>query len=165
MLDRSASGVNDLDLLVKRADAQRFIGLLYQLGLKEAQAAPEGRHPGVIHYYGYDAETGRMVHIHAHYQLILGHDLLKDYHLLMETPFLERTVQNGLLRVPIPELEFIVFIVRMMLKRPFLDVRGRGSLSAAMSQELQYLQSKVNRDLLSEMLATPCSFDQSTVVR
>ena len=33
-LDRSASGDNDLDLLVSRADVPRFTGILYRLGFK-----------------------------------------------------------------------------------------------------------------------------------
>ena len=35
-LDCSAKGDNDLDLLVGRADIQRFIEILYRLGFKEA---------------------------------------------------------------------------------------------------------------------------------
>src|SRR5215216_6509818 len=37
-LDRSASGDNDLDLLISRADASKFTEILYRLGFRQAQA-------------------------------------------------------------------------------------------------------------------------------
>ena len=74
-LDRSARGDNDLDLLVSRADVQRFTEILHQLGFKEAWVPPEQQMPGVLDYYGYDGDANRLVHVHAHYQLILGHHM------------------------------------------------------------------------------------------
>jgi hypothetical protein len=65
MLARSATGDNDLDLLVDRRDAQRFLAVLARLGFRQA-VAPGGReHPGVSHHDVLDEESGRLVHIHA----------------------------------------------------------------------------------------------------
>ena len=153
MLDRSASGENDLDLLIKRADAQRFTHILYQLGFKGAQSVPKRRYPGIKHFCGYDARSDKIVDVHAHYQLILGNDLLKNYHLLMEKPFLESAVQDRLFKVPAPGLEFIVFVIRMMLKRPFLCLGKWKSFSVSESQELEYLQSKTCQDRVYTMLS------------
>src|SRR5512141_391462 len=80
-LDRTASGDNDLDLLVSRPDAQRFTEILCSLGFKEVLAPAEDELPGVLNYYGHDERTGRLVHVHAHYQLVLGNDLSKNYRL------------------------------------------------------------------------------------
>jgi len=153
MLDRSASGENDLDLLVGRTDAQRFTRLLYQLGFKEAQTVPGWQQPGIVHFYGYDAHSDKLVHVHAHYQLILGHDLLKNYRLSIETSFLECAVQNGPFKVPIPEMEFIVFVIRMVLKRPLCDLRRHRSLSDSANQELQYLQSQTCQERIPAMFS------------
>ena len=65
-IDRSASGDNDLDLLVHRPDSARFEQILRRLGFREAQPPGWKRLPGVYHAYGVDAPTGRRVHIHAH---------------------------------------------------------------------------------------------------
>ena len=154
MLDRSASGENDLDLLVGRADAQRFTRILYQLGFKEAQPVPQWRYPGILHFYNYDARFDKLVHVHAHYQLVLGHQLLKNYHLSIEAPFLAFAVQDGLFKVPLPELEFIVFVIRMVLKRPLFDLKRHNPLSVSASQELQYLQSQASQEQIHTMLAT-----------
>src|SRR5690349_25177958 len=56
-LDRSASGENDLDLLVSRADAGRFAEILCRLGFKEAFAPEADDLPGVRDYYGYDRKS------------------------------------------------------------------------------------------------------------
>src|SRR4030067_173564 len=65
-IDRSASGENDLDLLVKRADLSRFSELLFQMGFKQARASALKQMPGVEDYYGYDSQADRLVHVPAH---------------------------------------------------------------------------------------------------
>ncbi|MGI0013972.1 MAG: hypothetical protein ACREBU_11105, partial [Nitrososphaera sp.] len=120
-LDRSASGDNDLDLLVSRTDEPRFTEVLSRLGFKHATAPAEKDMPGVLNYYGYDAEADKLIHVHAHYQLIVGHDMTKNYRLPIERPYLESAVQGDLFKVPAPEFEFIVFVIRMILKHSTWD--------------------------------------------
>jgi thymidylate kinase len=158
VLDRSARGDNDLDLLVSRADMQRFTEILYRLGFKEARVLEEQQLPGILNYYGYDKEAGRFIHVHAHCQLVLGHDRTKNYRLPIEEPFLESATQGDLFKVPTPEFEFIVFVMRMILKYSTWDVIiGRqGRVPDASRQELAYLQSLVSwsgiYDLLEQYL-------------
>ncbi len=153
-LDRSASGDNDLDLLVSRADIPRFTEILSRLGFKGAEASAEKWMPGVVDYFGYDAEVDRLIHVHAHYQLILGHDMTKNYRLPIERPYLESAVQGDVFKVPAPEFEFIVFVIRMVLKHSTWDViLGRqGRLKTAERQELAYLQARINQDRVLDIL-------------
>lgn len=154
MLDRSASGENDLDFLVNRADVQLFTEILYRLGFKQARDLPLREMPGVLDYYGYDAAVNRLVHIHAHYELILGHDATKNYHIPIERPYLESAVQGDLFKIPAPEFELIVFVIRMILKHSTWDaILGRqGRLSAAEREELSYLQSRVSQEQMYHIL-------------
>src|SRR5687767_2888111 len=78
MLARSARGENDLDLLVHREDAQQFHAVLARLGFRHAAAPGCREHPGVSHHYGLDRDTGRLVHIHAHFLLVVGDDTTKN---------------------------------------------------------------------------------------
>jgi thymidylate kinase len=153
-LDRSARGENDLDLLISRNDAPRFTELLCRLGFKQVKAPPENQMPGVLDYFGYDAAADRMVHVHAHYQLILGHDLTKNYRLPIEKPYLDSAVQGALFKVPAPEFEFIVFVIRMALKHSTWDaILGReGALNAGERRELAYLQARINQDRIASLL-------------
>ncbi len=153
-LDRSASGENDLDLLVKRADVQRFTQVLYRLGFKEAIAPSIKQMPGVLDFFGYDHEADKLVHVHAHYQLILGDDMTKNYHLPIERPFLESAHQDALFKIPAPEFELIVLVIRMMLKHATWDalISRHGTLPIAARQELEYLQARVDRLKIDDVL-------------
>lgn len=69
-LGQASRGETDLDLLIGRESAQKFTQVLCGLGFREALAPDCENLPGVQHYYGNDRETGRLVHVHAHFQLI-----------------------------------------------------------------------------------------------
>jgi thymidylate kinase len=159
-LDRSGAGENDLDLLVSRADVQLFTLILSELGFKEAEDMPEKQLPGVLNYYGYDGEADKLVHVHAHCQLILGHDATKNYHLPLERAFLISALQRDLFKVPAVELEFLVFVIRMILKHATWDtiLMKRGVLSISEREEAAYLEACVNHARIGETLRLhlPC---------
>ena len=154
MLARSASGENDLDLLISRADAPRFTEILFRLGFRQVKAPVEKEMPGVQDYYGYDEQAEKWVHVHAHYQLIMGHDMTKNFRLVLEGPYLESASQGELFRVPAVEFEFIVFVIRMILKHSTWDaIIGReGKLTTSERKELIYLQAGSNQQRLQEIL-------------
>ena len=67
----------------------------------------KNRIPGVLDYYGYDEEADKLIYVHAHYLLILGHDMTNNYRLLIESLYLESTVQGDLFNVPVPEFDYL----------------------------------------------------------
>jgi thymidylate kinase len=145
-IERSANGENDLDLLVGRNDSQHFIEILAQLGFKEAHTPQGEKLPGVRDYYGYDEDGDRLIHVHAHFQLVIGHDLTKNYHIPIEASFLESATQNGLFRIPGPEFELAIFIIRMIIKHSTLDtiIMRHGYLSESERSELEFLLSNTS---------------------
>lgn len=153
-IDRSASGENDLDLLISRADATKFAEILFRMGFKQAKAQPEKEMPGVVSYFGYDAEADVWVHVHAHYQLILGHDMSKNFRLPIEKPFIESAVHDGLFNIPAPEFEYIVLVIRMILKHSTWDtILGReGSLKKAERAEMEYLEARIDQAEVESIL-------------
>lgn len=154
-IDRSASGENDLDLLIHRKDRERFSALVAALGFKEAGHRGEAYLPGVISYYGYEPTAGRLIHVHAHYQLVLGHDRTKNYRLPLEEAYLASATQQGLFYLPTVEFEFVVFVLRMVLKYATWDaVLGRqAKLPAAAKRELTYLLERVQWAEVNRILA------------
>jgi thymidylate kinase len=153
-LDRSASGINDLDLLVSRADTNRFNRILIDLGFKQCQAPREKQIPGVLNFFGFDIEADKLIHVHAHYQLIMGHDMTKNYRLPIERPYLESAIQTDLFKIPAPEFEFIVFVIRMVLKHSTWDsiLSRQGRLKITEREELAYLQSRIELDRVYSIL-------------
>jgi thymidylate kinase len=153
-IELSAAGEKDLDLLVNRADVQLFTEILYRLGFKQARDLPTRQMPGVLDYYGYDAACDKLIHVHAYYELIVGHDLTKNYHIPIERPYLEYAVQSDLFKMPAPEFELIIFVIRMMLKHFTWDaILGRQRrLSAAEREKMSYLQSRVSQQQMDKIL-------------
>jgi thymidylate kinase len=154
-LDRSSCGINDLDLLVDRADSQAFIEILYRLGFKESESPDDLSMPGVHNYYGYDKISDVIVNVHAHYQMILGHDLTKNYHFPIETAYLNSSVQGDLFRVPAPEFELIVFVLRMVIKHFTWDtfLLRHWHLSGSEIRELDYLVNRVSETKMLGILS------------
>jgi thymidylate kinase len=155
MLHRSASGENDLDLLVERRDLPAFLGVLAACGFKQARPRRRGRQvPGVVHYYGLDASTGTFVHVDAQAQLILGDDTTKNVRLPIEAAYLASSRQEALFRVPAPEFELAVLVLRLALKHATWDAAafGLGGLNTAERRELGYLSARVSSDALRRVV-------------
>jgi len=142
-IDRSASGDNDLDLLVARRDIDRFEEILRRFRFKNAIQREIDRVPGVYHAYALDETAGRLVHVHAHYQLVLGDDMTKNYRLPIEEAYLASSSEGEIFRVPSPDFELVVFVIRMMLKHETWDATAtlQGSLSGSERRELIDLSS------------------------
>lgn len=159
-LDRSASGENDLDLLVSRSDAPAFEGVLRRLGFKDARIPRWKQLPGIWHSYGLDRSTGRLVHVHAHYQLVIGDDMTKNFHLPIEEAYIASSVPAPPFRVPAPEFELALLVLRMVIKHCTWDalVSRQGSLSASERRELVDLLGRVDPGRASSTLAEHLPF-------
>jgi thymidylate kinase len=85
---------------------------------------------------------------------MVGHDLSKGFRLPLEREFLASARPSGLFRVPAPELEYVTFVVRMLLKRGTLDsiLRGRGRLKDREVEELEWLEAMADPVLVDELL-------------
>ena len=158
-LARSLSGDNDLDLLVGRADVGRFTGILSELGFVQAYK-PGAALPGVESFYGADLDSGRWVHVHAHYQLVLGDDRTKNYRLPIEEAYIRSAAPGDGLRVPAPEFELVVLVIRLVLKYCTWDeigwcaLRGRrAGPSGSERRELEHLRERVDQQRVSSVLA------------
>jgi thymidylate kinase len=153
-LDRTRQAENDLDLLIWRTDADRFSTILHRLGFKQAWS-PSSALPGVLSFYGYDADADRLVHVHAHYQLIVGDDLTKNYRVPLEHALLDAAVHDGEFLVPPVELEYMLLVIRLALKHTSWDafLARRGGVPASAREELAFLQARVEPGLLDDRLA------------
>jgi hypothetical protein len=107
-------GITDLDLLFDRLASLKLARALSEAGFKRFQPTAPRLYPGMEDYIGLDGETGKLIHIHAHYELRLGEKNAKGYRLPWEKHFLERRYLQmpEAAFVPQPELEMIVFLVR-----------------------------------------------------
>ena len=157
-IDRSACGDNDLDLLIDRSDVARFTELLSHLGF--ARAHKKGASiAGIESFYGFDAEADRLVHVHAHYQLVLGDDRTKNYRLPIEDAYVRSATQAGIFKLPSPGFEYVVFVVRMTLKYCTWDeilwtaMRGRrAGPKRSEREEFEYLRARTDEQQTASVL-------------
>jgi thymidylate kinase len=151
---RSASGENDLDLLVRRSDATTFLEIMHRLDFKRAIATPDKRLPGVVNFYGYDFEAARWVHVHVHFQLIVGHDATKNYCLPLERLYLRSTRRESGFLVPEPEIELVVLVLRLVLKYCTWDAMllRQSRPKEEEEEELAFLEERADMERMAALL-------------
>ena len=165
-LAAAAQGEDDLDLLISHESRQAFLGVLHRLGFKEAWMSKRASQiPGILDYYGYDETACKLIHVHAHYKLILGQDMTKNYHVPIENVYLESSFQGDFFRIPAPEFEFSVFVIRMMLKHSTWNaiLGGQGRLSGRERQEMEYLHKRVSLERIGQVLTNHLPFLNSAL--
>lgn len=141
---RWLAGHGDIDLLIDRTSASAFADQVEQLGFK--LALPDRQLPGVVSYLGLDSGLGRLIHIHAHFCLILGRSWTRHYHVAIERAVLDTSQRGPVFRTPAPEFELILFVIQQTLKsRPF----GRG---ADYQPELDRLTESADRTEIGRAL-------------
>ena len=158
-MNRSLSAENDLDLLIDQDHVSEFRHLLHELGFipVSKQRAPEV--PDTEDFFGFDTEIDRFVHIHAHYRLVLGHDRTKNYRIPIEQAYLESAIDSGVLRIPSPEFEYVVLVLRMALKYAVLDEilwqaarRRRAAPKKSEVEEIEDLSGQISDEAVSDIL-------------
>ena len=125
-LAQSMIGMADLDVLVDRRFSLPLAKALAELGFKRLLAGPGRAYPGIEDYLGFDSATGRLTHLHLHYQLTLGEKHLKGYRVPWETVVLTSATVDGQFGVYVahPNLEMLLLLVRAAMKIRTRDVVG-----------------------------------------
>jgi thymidylate kinase len=157
-LPMALAGRTDLDLLVDPQEAERFQLIVRNLGFKAFVSHRSRRFPRVEDFLGFDAASGRLVHLHIYYQLIVGEHYIKNHVLPIEAAFLdEATVVNGV-RIPPPALELAVLILRTLLKyrdtdalKDLLGLGRRGGIPPDARAEIDDLRGRTTPRALMEV--------------
>ncbi len=157
-LENSLRGQTDLDLLVDRRHSQTFRQILSEHNVKLVLAPPGKRYPAVEDYLGFDPASGKSFHLHVHYHLVLGEQLVKNYRLPLETHFLDSVRLRYGVNIPAPELELIVLSMRALLKyrdrdaiQDILSLRPAG-LPEHILKEIEWLMGQTSVERLSQAL-------------
>jgi thymidylate kinase len=150
--EASLAGEEDLDLLVSRDDAAAFQAALAENDFRLALSRNGIGHPGVFHAFALDIGRRQLVHVHAYFQVVTGDSLVKSYHFPIQHALLaaERRLFN--VRVPPPEVELVLFLLRVALKHTSLvEVLLVNRGYNAISQELAWLRAAANENQAAEL--------------
>ena len=160
-LHDSLEGKTDLDLLLRSEQAGEFGDMIDRLGFKLVISEPWKKYPSIVDYMGLDNDSAKFLHLHVHYRLILGRRLLKEYHVPWEEILLTGDQRISGVRIPSPEAELLIHIVRMAVKRDVFPVRSlvkrllrKSGDSSDDFDELQWLVKRSNVSELRKLLHT-----------
>jgi hypothetical protein len=117
------AGDGDLDLLIARHDQHRAQAILLSCGYKRFPSIAMRDHPAIESYLGYDEPSGRLIHLHLHYQLIVGERLHKNYRIPWEREVLARATPHPTLPIKMldPATEAVLLVIRTCLELRRLD--------------------------------------------
>jgi len=151
---RWMAGEGDIDLLVERATEPQFTAVLEELGFHRTTPPSGSRVAGMESCFGLDRATGRLIHVHVHYQLLTGGFWTTIYRLPFERAVLDSTVHRSVFRTPAPEFELLVFAIRMVQRyRPRDLLRGEPGWLKSIQGELDALLKQAELHRLGEVLA------------
>lgn len=158
-LPKALTGRTDLDLLVDRRQSRQFKEILCRLDFKPFVSHPQRQFPAIEDYLGFDAATGRLIHLHIHYQLVLGEQYAKNYYLPLEQAFLDHVELRLGVKVPTPELELSVLVLRALLKyrdrdllRDLFSIGGRSGIPPGILNECRSLLSQTTEACLMRVV-------------
>lgn len=156
-LAQSMTGLADLDVLVDRRFVLPLAQVLADLGFKRLLAGPGRAYAGIEDYIGFDTATGRLTHLHLHYQLTLGEKHLKGYRLPWESAVLATATVDAQFGVYVadPNVEMLLLLVRSAMKirtRDLLADRfGRRLMKGSTLTEFRWLAERVDEGILGRV--------------
>lgn len=151
-LEAAIAGLTDIDILVAKEHAAVFLGIIHQLNFKRFISPSWKTYPGIEDYLGFDYQSGALIHLHVHYELIVGIQYVKGHRIPYEKVILETAIRQEPSGVKIidPNIELILLWIRLALKLRFIDlarVLKRGiRLAHSLQLEFAYLEDRVTPD-------------------
>jgi thymidylate kinase len=147
------AGATDLDLLVARQQARAAQAALERAGFKRFDARFAAEHPALEDYLGFDAGTGKLIHAHVYYALVVGERHLKGYQLDFDGQVLATRIADAATGVYTsdPSYEMLLLLIRYALKARLRDcvresLGGRPVFGADARLEHAWLQQRLQRD-------------------
>jgi hypothetical protein len=162
-------GEGDLDLLIARQDQHRAQGILINRGLKLFPSIAHRDHPAISSYLGYDEPSGRIIHLHLHFRLVIGEPLLKNYRLPWEETILASAIPHPSLPIQMldPASEAVLLVVRACLEQSQMDpiaLRDRRSIKQKFALARAELAALVDRTLLRSRAAELLNEDLAGII-
>ncbi|HUR12524.1 MAG TPA: hypothetical protein VM012_14205 [Flavitalea sp.] len=150
-LNASMTADTDLDILFDINQKQVLEILLHAHGFKKFISIKQKQYRNIEDFLGMDFQSGKVIHVHAHFRLTLGEPFLKSYQLDLEEKILGSRVfdKEYLLYRIHPAYELILLFIRESLKIRTRDLlkmklRNRIDLSENILREYRWIRQHCN---------------------
>lgn len=144
-------GETDLDVFLKPDDKIKAELYLIQLKYIKCVVQKSNRYLNVDEWIGFDEITGRLVHVHLHFQIITGTKFNKEYvfpidDLIIDTRILNK--ETGVYTTSY-ELELVILYSRIVLKsRDKKHIKPNNDYK----KEIAYLKERYSKGVLRSIL-------------
>jgi thymidylate kinase len=159
-LNAAMCGNTDLDMLFEEGKRTRIVELLRQVGFVRFRSIWFRRYPAIEDFIGIDPEKGKVVHVHAHFQLVLGEALVKSYRLPWEGDLLSTRVWDEEHEIYRSDAvwEMLLLVIREAIKLTGRVKHARHNQSArsGANREMTWLKERVSPQDLGKLAATYC---------
>lgn len=154
-LEAGLNGKTDLDILVARKHFKDTNQILLSLGFKRCKTVDYLDYHSVEDFIGFDEETGKLIHIHLHYELVIGNKFLKEYHLPIENKILNSRILNKKNNIYVcnPEYELVLLFMRRALKFSMLRKNGywKGFFPKNEKKEFLWLLDRIKKEKVAKI--------------
>ena len=153
----AVQGDTDLDILFDEVQYAEVSELLVSKGFFKYEAAWFVRYPYIEDYISIDVHSGKLIHVHAHFRLVLGEKRVKSYRLPWEDLILSRRVWMDREKIfassPVDEL--LLLIIRAALKQPSQnnDQYAKSLDTGDIGREFAWLRQRVEPHEIQEVAA------------
>jgi thymidylate kinase len=151
-LEAAVQGITDLDILFDANQYNQVLKIMNDSGYQLFIAPWYSRYDGIVDFIGIDRDTGRLVHIHAHFKLVLGEKGMKSYHLPWEEDILATRIKDPGSQIfcSAPELELLLLMIRYSFKFQKRVVRNtiHNSDISNYQREADWLKKRVAIEVL-----------------
>ncbi len=158
-LEAGLDGDTDLDVLFDVSQKEKVEKIYRNLNFKQFEPTKIGTYPGVHNWYGFDETTGKLIHVHTHYNLISGKGLIKDYYIPWDQYFLEDACfdEHNSVKIVNPSLEYILLCSRIIIKRKIREkVKNHQNTKVYLEEdfvrELDFLRERLEEDQVKEYI-------------
>lgn len=144
-------GITDLDVLIDRSSYNRVVEILMELGYKTGDTLFYLDYSSIADYIGFDSETGKMVHLHLHFELMIGKKFVKGIHLPWEKVIYQSLMVDRETGINIIDsnIEMILLFIRNYAKKNVIHKIKRKGLSKDDKVEFDWLKPRVTREKLN----------------
>jgi len=139
-LGSTLSGNGDIDLLFHREDSRKVFAVFADLGFRNYPSVAWKQNSGVQDFLGFDETSGKIIHLHTYFRLIMGDPQLQEYRLPWEDDLLASAApaaEDIPMPVPAPEAELLVLIARSCLKVRLRDRIFRSAFAKSINKDYE----------------------------
>lgn len=169
----AVAGDTDLDVLFDEHTSEEAIEALKACGFAPFQAVWFRRYPYIEDFLGIDEATGKLVHVHTHFRLLLGETGVKSFRLPWEDELLDTRCwdQAAGFYTAEPTRELLLLLVRAAIKHVYpapLQWLRKHKIVDSMTddyREFYWLKKRVYIEELTELAARFLGPDAGPVIQ